>query len=383
MWTRPFDGDTRLETLAAVLRAGPGTPAQASRRHARRLEQVIARCLEKQPSARFSSGSDLHRALAACQTSRSGNLAVPTKVAAAVLLVFALGAAALGWRSYQRAQRIKWVEETAVPEIARLIQEDRGLAALRLYREAERYSPASKSLFRVAEGVASRPVAFETNPADASIYISDYTAGAGDDLAQWESLGRSPLKVDQIPNWGYYRVRAVKAGFAPADQIFGGAGLVSMTLQPEAAVPSGMGGYPLHHQRPRRHRWRCLASGWTDTKSPTRSSSSSWTPEGIRIAVLEGADHQGRPHAVVAGCAAQFRDRTGRPGAVRLGTSAFPRGRKRAGRGVSWYEAAAYAEFAGKACRLLHEWNQAAGISLNANMVLLSNFGAQGPVAVG
>ena len=234
---RPFDGDTRLETLAAVLRATPELPHKIRPETPHRLEQLIGRCLEKQPSARFSSGSDLHRALVACQTSQSGRFTVPTRVAAAALIVVALGAAAFGWRSYQQAQRIRWVEETAVPEIARLIQEDRGLAALKLFREAERYSPASKSLFRVAEGVASRPVTFETDPPGASIYISDYTAGAGDELTQWESVGLSPIKVDQIPNWGYYRVRAVKAGFAPTDQIFAGAAPVSMTLQPEATVP--------------------------------------------------------------------------------------------------------------------------------------------------
>jgi dienelactone hydrolase len=50
---------------------------------------------------------------------------------------------------------------------------------------------------------------------------------------------------------------------------------------------------------------------------------------------------------------------------------------------VSWYEAAAYAEFAGESLPTLHEWNRAAGISVNANIVSLSNFGAKGPVPVG
>jgi len=50
---------------------------------------------------------------------------------------------------------------------------------------------------------------------------------------------------------------------------------------------------------------------------------------------------------------------------------------------VSWYEAAAYAAFAGESLPTLHEWTRAAGISINANIVMLSNFAAKGPVAVG
>ena len=122
------------------------------------------------------------------------------------------------------------MEETAVPQIARLIQEDRGLAALKLFQEAEQYAPSSRSLFRLAEGVAPRPVAFETTPSGARVYISDYTARAGDDLSQWQLLGEAPVKINQVPIWGYYRIRATKAGFAPTDLVFGGAAVVRLTL---------------------------------------------------------------------------------------------------------------------------------------------------------
>jgi eukaryotic-like serine/threonine-protein kinase len=50
---------------------------------------------------------------------------------------------------------------------------------------------------------------------------------------------------------------------------------------------------------------------------------------------------------------------------------------------VSWYEAAAYAAFAGESLPTLHEWIRAAGVSMNANILLLSNFEAQGPMAAG
>jgi cephalosporin-C deacetylase-like acetyl esterase len=53
--------------------------------------------------------------------------------------------------------------------------------------------------------------------------------------------------------------------------------------------------------------------------------------------------------------------------------------------GVSWYEAAAYAEFAGKTLPTIDHWKAAAAIQLGAYQPLaaLSNFGGNGPVAVG
>src|SRR5207253_4148310 len=47
------------------------------------------------------------------------------------------------------------------------------------------------------------------------------------------------------------------------------------------------------------------------------------------------------------------------------------------------YEAAAYAEFAGKSLPTVYEWNQAAGIGFNSDVVQLSNFSGKSPVPVG
>ena len=55
--------------------------------------------------------------------------------------------------------------------------------------------------------------------------------------------------------------------------------------------------------------------------------------------------------------------------------------------GVSWYEAAAYAEFAGKSLPTMIQWRAAAGLdgfARNFGQILrLSNFGEKGPSAAG
>jgi cephalosporin-C deacetylase-like acetyl esterase len=55
--------------------------------------------------------------------------------------------------------------------------------------------------------------------------------------------------------------------------------------------------------------------------------------------------------------------------------------------GISWFEAAAYAEYAGKELPTISHWDRARGITslyLNSYLIIsLSNFGADGPVPVG
>ena len=153
-----------------------------------------------------------------------------------------LGAVGLGARSYLQASRVRWVEEKAVPEISRLINENRRLAALTLFQQAQRYAPGSRKLFTLEEGVAAIPVTFRSSPAGARIYISDYAAGAGDDLAEWRLVGETPVGIDQIPRWGYYRILAVKQGFASAERTY--IALVWLRRRADAApqdqAPSGM-----------------------------------------------------------------------------------------------------------------------------------------------
>lgn len=79
-----------------------------------------------------------------------------------------------------------------------------------------------------------------------------------------------------------------------------------------------------------------------------------------------------------------FQDRTGRPGPATWEVGVYPSSRDAYPVGsVSWYEAAAYAEFAGKQLPTIYHWLRAAGIGLAAYVTPLSNIDAKGPAAVG
>ena len=394
----PFQGETRLTTLASILQATPEPLRPHGKRLPEGVEHIIRRCLEKNPEARYRSASEIHQALAAFDaSSTTPTVAVPrvTLIAAAVLVVVAAGA--YGWRSHQRASRAEWVEETAVPQLARLIQEDRGLAALKLFQEAEQYAPASRSLSRIAEGVAARPVAFESTPAGALVYISDYTARASDDVSQWQLLGAAPVTTDQVPTWGYYRVRAVKEGFAPTDLVFGGYfdgdPVVRLTLRLEKDVPPGMVWVPMTATTSNllfnpsiSAPPVALPAFWIDRFEVTNRQFKEFMdaggyrkPEYWKQPFVKDGQVVSWPQAV-----SEFRDLTGRPGPAEWQLESYPEGSADMPvGGISWYEAAAYAEFVGKSLPTVYEWGQAAGIGVNSDVLQLSNFGGKAPVAVG
>ncbi len=80
----------------------------------------------------------------------------------------------------------------------------------------------------------------------------------------------------------------------------------------------------------------------------------------------------------------KFRDKTGRgaPSTWELGN--YPEGRAEFPvTGVSWYEAAAYAEFAKKSLPTVHQWQNAALRWFTSDIATLSNFSGHGLSPVG
>ena len=88
---------------------------------------------------------------------------------------------------------------------------------------------------------------------------------------------------------------------------------------------------------------------------------------------------------------AELVDSTGRPGPALWEAGTYPQGNDDYPvSGISWYEAAAYAEYMGKSLPTFYHWQQAAGLdidSTNRNFPSLlgpsSNWGGSGPAPVG
>jgi len=80
----------------------------------------------------------------------------------------------------------------------------------------------------------------------------------------------------------------------------------------------------------------------------------------------------------------EFIDETGQPGPATWEKGTYPEGQdKHPVSGVSWYEAAAYAEFVGKSLPTVYHWEQAACLNESLVIVPYSNFAVGGTLPVG
>jgi tRNA A-37 threonylcarbamoyl transferase component Bud32 len=392
---RPFSGDSRLSVLASILKASPDPLRHVRRDVPEHVERVVSRCLEKNPAARYASAAEVRRELMPYQeASRSRHRMRAAKVAAAGLILV-IGSLAV--RAYLSAARVKWVEKTAVPEIARLLAGDRPFAALKLFREADRANPASRALVAFSEAVHALPLSIRSTPPGAEVYLSDYIdAKVGD--ASWELLGVTPLRTDRIPHVGYYRIRASKPGFASIERPFDPVGLalspsaghLDLTLQSNDRVPQGMiwvdaaaagASTGTMFVTP-----ALIPAFWLDKQEVSNKQFKAFVDAGgyrTRASWKEPFVTNG--HTLLwEDAMPRFQDATSRPGPASWqlgsyvdGTADLPIG------GVSWFEAAAYCDSVQKSLPTAYHWYQAAGAGMFSTILQLSNFGGHGPQPVG
>jgi dienelactone hydrolase/predicted Ser/Thr protein kinase len=393
---RPFQGGTTLSTLASILREKPQAPRQLRPGLPPELEILVMRCLAKQPEERYASAAEVRLALEQIGKRRSTGITLgrPVILAMAIVLVAVIGIGTYRW--YTRTERVRWADTVALPQAARLMESSRPLAALSLLNQAEQYVPASPELIRLKEDLRPLSLAIETVPSGAEIYATDYSGPGADDDGQWQHLGRSPLKTDRLPRGGYFRIRALKDGFARAERA---ATVIAPTsvrgikiqLHKNEETPPGMVWIPPSSTGSLQVLGLGLSAvelpaAWMDKYEVTNSQFKAFVDAGGygKREYWQGPFVKEGKELSWEEAMTEFRDPTGRPGPSTWEGGTYPDGRGDfpVG-GVSWYEADAYARFTGKSLPTLYEWYVAAGVGANSQIISLSNFGGEGPAPVG
>jgi dienelactone hydrolase len=385
-----FRGDTQLQVMHAVVHNEPPRLRETRPALPAGIEAIVSRALQKDPARRYQSaaemGNDLTAALTALDTPRRAGLRAVYAIPAAVLILLAAGASV--W-FYQRSEKRHWAREQAIPEIGRLTSRTKPLAAFRLLREAQRYLPGDPQLARIGEGLTHQ-VSVRSTPAGAAVEIKDYLS-PGD---PWFPLGTTPLDHLTIPN-GYLRWRVSKAGAgeymgAPiTEDIRGFVREFDFPLDAAASAPEGMA--PVPAQRYFYPIWSLgdlgpydLPRFYIDRFEVTNRKYQEFVDNGgyqkreywKEKFLRDGKDLNWEQAMDL------LHDTTGRPGPSTWVAGHYPAGHADypVG-GVSWYEASAYAEFAGKSLPAIAQWFLAAPSAVAKFITPLSNFsGSPAPV---
>ncbi len=309
--------------------------------------------------------------------------------ALAAAVVVATAAAA--FRLASRNDDARWLLREALPRSEDSLSAADWESAFRAVRAAERRLPDSPEIAELWPRVSWR-VTIASEPAGATVYRQAYLAPDG----EWERLGRTPLRDIRIP-YGLSRLRFELPGHRPLLRALGGAhinwqelkpvdpdmllvGPESFRLDTEASLPPDMvrvpggrvtldgdridvadfllGRYEVTNAE---YRAFVVAGGYQRPEL--------WDPVVVHGAALPWRDAMTR-----------FVDRTGRPGPSTWEAGDYPQGDDQLPvSGVSWYEAAAYARFAGRELPTAHHWQHALANAMFPWLLPVSNFGGAGP----
>ncbi len=389
----PFSGDTHLQVMHAIVHSDPPELREVRPDLPPGVERIVLRALQKDPSKRYQSATDMVRDFSAALTALDPAAHKPPALRAAyaipaLVLILLLGALSIWF--YRHSEKRHWAREQAIPEIARLAGEKRPVAAFLLLRQAAQYLPRDPQLAKIAEGL-THTTAVRSSPPGASVEIQDYLS-PGD---PWLALGTTPLDHVTIPN-GYLRWKVSKAGAgeyvaAPVtDDIHGFIPQFNFPLDAAAKAPEGMAYVPtgkfftivwsLGDLGP-----YDLPAFFIDRFEVTNRQFQEFVDRGgyqNRAYWKEKFIRDGKELSWEQAMDL-FRDSTGRPGPSTWEAGHYPAGQADypVG-GVSWYEASAYAEFAGKSLPVIAQWYLAAPSPVAKYIAPLSNFSAS-PAPVG
>ncbi|HEX6053115.1 MAG TPA: SUMF1/EgtB/PvdO family nonheme iron enzyme [Gemmatimonadaceae bacterium] len=376
---RPFVGASDVTIAHAITTSDPVPLRTLDSRIPVALDGIVARALAKDRDRRFQSADEMLAALRSAAGETAGSAPRRSPVSRRTVVVLAVAAAALVvagvmiWRNLavQRAR-------DAVPRIAQLAEHGSYVEAYELAVDATRLLPGDSTLRRLIPIIEDR-VTIVSNPAGASVWLrrvqDDGSLAPDSTLAGVTPirdlrLARADYRVD-IRRGGFVPVaRLASSAFNRAESSLGVRTAVTIEVslrQPERAtdgmvvVPGGR--YSLVGQGAPTRDSVTLADFYIDAHEVTNAE--------FREFVAAGgySDERYWKHPFVLDgrtltwheAVRRLVDHTGLPGPRGWSGQEFPPGEARHPvTGVTWHEAAAYAEFAGKRLPTIFEWEKAA-----------------------
>jgi formylglycine-generating enzyme required for sulfatase activity/predicted Ser/Thr protein kinase/predicted esterase len=378
---RLFKAGDPLSATVSILRDEPPSLRSGRKAIPAELDKLIRHALTKDPGDRDITAAQMHDELIAIRESlrpagKGGRARFSFAIAAVALTLLGAGAGFWWWQQ----SRQSWLRSVALPEIQRKADADDRYGAFVLARRAREIAPDDPQLQQTWASL-SVPLKIESEPSGAEVSMRSYI---GSD-PEWITLGRTPLKTF-VP-LAMVRFRVTHEGHVPLEAApFAFARSHTFRLYRPDDTPSGMVAVPGGTVSFKGTSVE-LTPFWIDRYEVTNREFKRFIDEGgyrRRELWKHPIERDGRIVAWEDGVRT-FVDVTGRPGPAHWELGTYPEGQdQHPVEGISWYEAAAYAEFAGKSLPTVYHWTRAAGaVGGWSDILTMSNFSGKGTAPVG
>jgi eukaryotic-like serine/threonine-protein kinase len=273
--------------------------------------------------------------------------------------------------------KVRWAKDT-IPEIEQLVNKGDISAAFILFQKAEKYIAKETELKTLSSLVSSR-LTILTDPPGADVYIREYSDTSG----EWTKLGITPIDSIRVSGSSFwlssstYLTKIKKQGYEDVIAVASTTeNRLYRKLFKQGTIPAGMvyvegdNGFFIDRYEVTNKQYK----EFIDKGGYTNSAywKFEFKKDGKIISREKAMD--------------LFVDNTGRPGPATWEAGYYPDGQENYPvSGISWYEAAAFAEYAGKGLPTNDDWGSAAKwfFRSDSRIVPLSNFNRKGPEPVG
>jgi len=398
---RAFQRQSNIDTITAIDHDEPKPLHEFVKDTPEDLDRIIRRCLRKIPAERYASVSEIEQDLEDCKAAQAPtgiNLRVLFRkgkrpsVAIPALLGLLMLVSLFAWWIHN-SSKAGWARNQALPQIARLVEEEKLDEAYAVAVQAERYTPHDPMLFKLWPKM-SWSGSIRTTPPGVSVYRKNYNASD----SAWEFVGRSPIENRRFPKVDS-RWKFELKGFSTVERATFPEDSMTVTMDEESIVPAGMVHVELAGSESETAPVQLsglasfetlpaipLGNYWIDKFEVTNADYKRFVNQGgyQKQKYWREQFRKGGHVPPWAEAMKFFKDRTGRSGPANWVQGEYPRGEDAYPvTGVSWFEAAAYAEFAGKSLPTMYHWIAAASPQDAPSLIPVSNFGGTGPAPVG
>ena len=403
----PFEGSNSAAILHKIIYEDCLAATSLNSDLPKSLDPILQRALAKEKENRYSTAADLlnalqnhqHQSSVATQPvpSKSGRRVLRLRTAIPIVIIALALSLAAAW-FFNRQAKVRWAREQALPQIERMVADSwrDSTQAYKLAEEAEKYIPNDPKLTNLFSKISVK-INVATEPSGARIYMKEYSSPDSD----WKYVGVSPIQL-RMPI-GIFRWKFEKDGYEP---LLAAATTFDVDIAKENLVTPYNLSRVLDEQKNAQPGMVRVAGATTpvgkvedfyiDRYEVTNQQYKKFVDGGgyQKKEYWKNNFQDGESLLTWDQAMGRFVDQTGRNGPAEWQGGNYPEGQgDYPVSGISWYEAAAYAEFVGKSLPTETHWALATGSQTPlmaypqlggfAVFAPFSNFQGKGPVSVG